>query len=839
MTTAADDSGSLLSTLPAGRHERRLALWTLLVSAAFFVVAVPFAKAPLAPVPAFIPVYQSALVVVDLITAVLLFGQFRILGQRRLLILGVGYLFTAFMAAAHALTFPGLFAPGGLLGAGPQTTAWLYMFWHGLFPLCVIVYALMKTDAPAGHAHRPANAGVQIARGVVAAFVIMAAFVLTATALQDALPAIMAGNRYTPAMIVVVSSVWGLALLALVCVWRRRPHSVLDLWLMVVMCAWLFDIALSAVLNAGRFDLGFYAGRIYGLLAGSFVLLLLLLENGALYARERRKATEAKHLGLELAAANQALAAQNRQLEQADRLKSEFLANMSHELRTPLNAIIGFSELMREGLAGEMTERQREFANDIHVSGTHLLSLINDVLDLSKIEAGSMQLEQESVTLRPLLESCLAVVREKALSRRVELHSDIDPMLGTILGDTRKIKQIAYNLLSNAVKFSEHGGKVTLSARRVDRASVEAATRSAGRSLPPAAGDAEFVEITVDDTGIGIAAPNLARLFEPFVQVDASLTRRHEGTGLGLALVQRLVALHEGGLAVNSTLGQGSRFTAWLPYRAVAQAGQPVAPATLTRALPLALVIEDDDAAARLLMRELEGQGVAVLHASTAEEGLVIARKRHPDLIALDIFLPHIDGWECLERLRSDPETADIPVVIVTAGSEHQRGLSLGTVRVVQKPIARETVVGLLQQLGLGGVPAPTVLVADDDPGAVAIAASHLEAAGMNVLRAGDGREAIIMALAARPSLLILDLMMPEVSGFDVVAALRADPHGRAIPIVVVTSKSLSADERAELNGQVLRVLDKVGFSGDDFVSEVRRALSAAPAGTREHSLTH
>ena len=273
-----------LSTLPAEVGERRLAFAVVLVSAAIFLTAVPFAKVPLAPVSAFIPIYQSTLAINDLITAVLLFGQFRFLRSRALLALASGYLFTAVMAVSHMLTFPGLFAPTGLLGAGPQSTAWLYMFWHAGFPLCVIAYVLFKgegreTSQPRG------RASVAVLSSVGAALVAVCGLTLLATTGQGSLPAIMQGNHYTPAMILIVSSVWGLSLLALVILWWRRQHSVLDLWLMVVMCAWLFDVGLSGVFNGGRFDLGFYAGRIYGLLAASFVLAVLLLENGALHAR--------------------------------------------------------------------------------------------------------------------------------------------------------------------------------------------------------------------------------------------------------------------------------------------------------------------------------------------------------------------------------------------------------------------------------------------------------------------------------------------------------------------------------------------------------------------------
>src|SRR5688572_16420067 len=248
-----DQRGVFLSTLAADRGERRLALAGVLVSLVVFLALAPFAKVPLLRIDAFIPIYQSAFVVCDLITAILLFGQFSILRSRALAVLATGYLLTAFMAVAHMLSFPGLFAPTGLLGAGPQTTAWLYMFWHGGFPLLVVAYALLKgqTEAMVARGRDAAVIGLSIF-GVLAT---VCGLTLLATAGQDMLPPIMAGNRYTPAMIFVVGSVWASSVVALIFLWRRRPYSVLDAWLMVVMCAWIFDIALSAVLNAGRFDL--------------------------------------------------------------------------------------------------------------------------------------------------------------------------------------------------------------------------------------------------------------------------------------------------------------------------------------------------------------------------------------------------------------------------------------------------------------------------------------------------------------------------------------------------------------------------------------------------------
>jgi PAS domain S-box-containing protein len=295
------DSNVFLSTVPATRRDRKIALAVVGVSALLFVCAVPFAGTPLPQVPAFVASYQSALAVNDLITAVLLLSQFIVLRTRALLLLAGGYLFTAIAAIVHALTFPGLFAPSGLLGAGPQTTVWLYMIWHGVFPLCVIGYVIAKSDK-GGNQVRMSNANA-ILTSIAAVVLLMAICTWIATAGHNLLPVLLSGGHYTRTMIGVVSSVWGLSLLALIALWLRRPHSVIDVWLMVVMCAWLFDIALSAILNVARFDLGFYLGRIYGLFAASFVLAVLLIDNVNLQVQlsrllgitRRQAATERVH----------------------------------------------------------------------------------------------------------------------------------------------------------------------------------------------------------------------------------------------------------------------------------------------------------------------------------------------------------------------------------------------------------------------------------------------------------------------------------------------------------------------------------------------------------------
>ena len=399
----------------------------------------------------------------------------------------------------------------------------------------------------------------------------------------------------------------------------------------------------------------------------------------------------------------------NVELEDASRMKSEFLANMSHELRTPLNAIIGFSEVLRDGLIGEMTDQQRGFIGDIFNSGKHLLSLINDILDLSKVEAGKMMLDLESVEVSSLFENSLSIIRGKAETRRIRLDVEAAEGLGSILADARKVKQILYNLLSNAVKFTDEGGQVTLCVSRVTRAEVGQFSGAwTGRSFPLAGNEfVEFLKISVIDSGIGISAEGLERLFEPFSQIDSGLSRKFVGTGLGLALVRALARLHGGAVAVESAVGEGSRFTVWLPLRAPeegALTSARAAPAPRLEASPAvrtALVVENDFKSAELIRVQLEAQGVTVLHAASAEIALVLAPQQPLSLIILDILLPKMDGWEFLGRLKQDSELGRIPVVVISIVADHNKGVSLGAAAVLQKPISRQELHNALVDLGL------------------------------------------------------------------------------------------------------------------------------------------
>jgi CheY-like chemotaxis protein/nitrogen-specific signal transduction histidine kinase len=518
-------------------------------------------------------------------------------------------------------------------------------------------------------------------------------------------------------------------------------------------------------------------------------------------------------------------------------MKSEFLANMSHELRTPLVAIIGFSEVLRDGLLGELTLQQRGFIGDIFSSGQHLLSLINDILDLSKVEAGKMTLDVEAVQVAAVLQNSLSIVKEKAAARHIRLDLIAAENAGSINADARKIKQILYNLLSNAVKFTSEGGQVTVRSARVARADVGQLSGAwKGWSLPLADnGFEEFLKISVIDSGIGMSPEGLERLFRPFSQIDAGLSRKFEGTGLGLAVVKVLAELHGGSVAVESAVGEGSCFTVWLPLResGVAALATPKAPAA-ARVNPVgtagvAMVVEDDFKAAELIRVQLEAQGFKVLHAASAEAALVLAIQQPLSLITLDILLPNMDGWELLGRLKQVPELRSIPVVILSIVADTNKGLALGAAAVMQKPISRLELYEALVDLSLFPHPKDrklSVLVVDDDPKAVDLIALRVTAMDAKVLRAYGGREAIEIAQRELPDVIVLDLIMPDVNGFDVVAALAGRAETANIPILVVTSKHITAEDRIRLTRYVATIMEKAGFDSDLFTSEIRRAMT-------------
>lgn len=515
----------------------------------------------------------------------------------------------------------------------------------------------------------------------------------------------------------------------------------------------------------------------------------------------------------------------NKQLEEASRLKSEFLANMSHELRTPLNAVIGFSEVLKDGLIGKLTDEQQEYIEDIFESGTHLLSLINDILDLSKVEAGKMQLQLEPVSPASVVEASMQIIREKALAHNLALTTDVGNDIGVLMADERKLKQILYNLLSNAVKFTPEGGSVSVAAHRV----------AAGEN------SAEFLEFQVKDTGIGISKEDQSKLFQPFVQIDSSLSRKFEGTGLGLAMIKRLTELHGGSVILESEVNKGSSFIVRIPWRYPDKVDTVTTSADFSASVVsesvgdtgakknrehLVLIVEDDSSSAELMRLQLENMGYKVVTAASAEIAFDILSKEFPDLIILDILLPGMDGWEFLERIKVDKKLATIPVVIASMVADGKKGIALGAAQVIQKPISRERLSATLAAMGMNPSQNKTcVLIIDDDPKSVQILRTYFVNEGYTVLAAYGGREGIARVREKEPDLIILDLMMPEVNGFDVVETLRKDEKSAAIPIIIVTAKQVTNDDRERLKGDVIRIIEKSEFKSGIFIKEIERAL--------------
>jgi signal transduction histidine kinase/CheY-like chemotaxis protein len=489
---------------------------------------------------------------------------------------------------------------------------------------------------------------------------------------------------------------------------------------------------------------------------------------------------------------------QSAALEVASRHKSEFLASMSHELRTPLNAIIGFSEVLLERMFGELNERQDDYLRDIWSSGKHLLELLNDILDLSKIEAGQMVLDRSEFVVRESLEYCLSLVRERAIKQRVLLSLEVDSEVGLLGADRLRFRQVLLNLLSNAVKFTPDGGRVDV------RASIR------GQDLM----------VTVADTGVGVAAEDRQRIFDSFQQ-GTRLSGQAEGTGLGLTLSKRIVELHGGRIWVESEAGKGSTFGFALPAGPEQAALKSVPQADLDSGLttesapgpgPTVVVVEDDRRSFDLLRVYLEAVGARVVGARDGEEGLDTVRRLSPAGVVLDILLPGIDGWEVLAQLKADPRTAPIPVIVVSMLDERGRGFALGAAEYLVKPVGKEQLRAALYRAAAMPERKHTVVAIDDDPLAIELVRANLETEGWTVLGAATGQEGLALIRERQPSAVLLDLLMPGMDGFEVVEALRAEPDTKSIPVVILTSKSMTRHDKERLQGRITYVARKTEF---------------------------
>jgi signal transduction histidine kinase/CheY-like chemotaxis protein len=494
--------------------------------------------------------------------------------------------------------------------------------------------------------------------------------------------------------------------------------------------------------------------------------------------------------------------------EEANQTKSQFLANMSHELRTPLNAIIGYSEMLHEEAREDGNEAYAADLGKITGSGRYLLELINGVLDLAKIESGKMDVFLEELDVAELVHGVEGTVQP--LVRKNENTLELVGLdgLGHMHCDATKLRQILFNLLSNASKFTE-GGNIRLEARRTPE------------------GAEDWLVFRVSDTGIGMDEEQLERIFDEFSQADATTQREYGGTGLGLAITKRFCELLGGSITAGSELGRGSTFEVRLPQRAPepreerALAGSERAG---SGAGATVLVIDDDPAALDLVGRFLRGEGFGVITASGGEEGLRLARERRPDIITLDIVMPHVDGWAVLSELKADPALADTPVILMSMTDDRNLGYALGASEYLTKPVDWDRLGSALRRHAHEGKES-LALVVDDEAQAREVLRRGLERAGWRVAEAENGRSALECMAQASPHLILLDLMMPEMDGFEFVAKLREHESWCSIPVILITAKDITPEDRKRLEGRVSRILQKGSYGREDLLAEIRRLV--------------
>ncbi len=537
----------------------------------------------------------------------------------------------------------------------------------------------------------------------------------------------------------------------------------------------------------------------------------------------RQQNEDLDRLATELAIAKRNEEERAREAESSARLKSEFLANFSHEIRTPLNGIIGYCDLLMREEGQRLTPHGRRDLNVVKSNAKTLLALINDILDLSKIEAGRAEIVVERVDLQELGDECLATVKEYLKGKSVELSTNIHPRVQHVRTDALKLRQVLLNLLSNAAKFTE-SGEIVLSAD------------ASGNELV----------INVEDTGVGIPSDQLPYIFEKFRQVDGSTTRKVGGTGLGLAIVRELSKLLGGNVTVTSSLGRGSTFTVRLSgvlegenLGESRELDRPVSVEDVAGVvLPMVttggtvLVVDDDPLVQQLMMGQLEPAGFKVAVAGDGIAALKKAREIRPQAIILDILLPKMDGWQVLSQLKSDPALASIPVILVSVEEQRARGFSLGACEYLVKPVEPEQLVEVVRRSLGTSVTSAEVLVVDDDASTRELVSRNLRRAGFSTTEARNGEDALLKARVSPPSLVVLDLMMPNLDGFEVLRRMRAEKL--QVPVVVLTGKTLSGEEQSVLRDGFAGFVQKGGHALEDVIGQAKGLLlkqSAQRAG--------
>jgi PAS domain S-box-containing protein len=501
--------------------------------------------------------------------------------------------------------------------------------------------------------------------------------------------------------------------------------------------------------------------------------------------------------------------------DRANEAKSQFLANMSHELRTPMNAIIGYSEMLEEEAEEAGAEDFIPDLQKIHSAGRHLLGLINDILDLSKIESGKLELHPETFEISRMVQDVATTVDPLIRKNNNTLTVEFDDNIGAVCTDVTRVRQVLLNLLSNSAKFTENG----------------VITLSTGRE---ALGGSDWLVFQVADEGIGMTEEQLERVFEPFAQADSSTTRKYGGTGLGLAICKRFCEMMGGDISAQSELGAGSTFTVRIRCASETppdSAPEPAAAETSEAALSegggenTVLIIDDDRAARELTVRLLSREGFEVATAASGEEGVELARRTNPSAILLDVMMPSMDGWSVLSVLKSDPDLSDIPVFMATMVENRELGLALGASEYLVKPVDRDCLLNALRRHQRSRAPG-SVLLIDDDKDAREVIARTFRRDGWRVEEADNGESALARLNIHTPDVIFLDLMMPEMDGFAFLERVRQEDAWSAIPIVVLTAKELTADDRRRLHRGIERVLQKGSNSLDDLLSELRRQAS-------------
>jgi signal transduction histidine kinase/DNA-binding response OmpR family regulator len=487
--------------------------------------------------------------------------------------------------------------------------------------------------------------------------------------------------------------------------------------------------------------------------------------------------------------------------EEANQTKSAFLASMSHELRTPLNAIIGYSEMLQDEARDDGNEGYLPDLGKILNSGRHLLELINGVLDLAKIESGKMDVYLEDVDVAELVRGVEGTLQPLVRNSENQLEMSGLDALGSMRSDVTKLRQILFNLLSNACKFTKHG-RIRLEAERAKEAGED------------------WLRFRVSDTGVGITGEQLERIFDEFSQADASTTKEYGGTGLGLPITKKFCEMLGGSITATSEPGVGSCFEVRLPARAPTPAAEEAPAAAASEARTHVLVIDDDPAARDLIGRFLVAEGFGVRTATSGEDGLRLAREEPPDLITLDVVMPQMDGWSVLQQLKAEPALAEIPVILVTITDDRNLGYALGAAEYLTKPVDWDQLGAVLRRYADAGEE-PLALVVDDEADARDMLRRGLERAGWRVAEAENGRVALERVAEAPPRLILLDLMMPEMDGFEFVVQLRRNEAWWSIPVLVITAMELTADDRARLEGNVARIIQKGSYGRDELLREV------------------